>query len=102
MPHSLSSIERSEWQSPQCVTFISTSSGSNGPGSKLNGKRGQGILHCRGVVTFGLQNLDYFAPTRTIGKGTMDKDDVLHRLRRDLLSKALESRECKPCRRRHA
>ena len=37
MPQSLSSMERSEWQRPQCDTAISTSSSPSGPGSYSNG-----------------------------------------------------------------
>jgi hypothetical protein len=33
IPHSLLSIDRSEWQMPQAVTLISTWSGPSGPGS---------------------------------------------------------------------
>jgi hypothetical protein len=44
------------------------------------GKRGQAILHHRDVVAFGLKDRDYLRPTRVIGEGTVDEDDV-HRLR---------------------
>src|SRR5215468_10503417 len=36
MPHSLSSMDRSEWQTPQCDTAISTCSSPSGPGSYSN------------------------------------------------------------------
>ena len=35
-PHSLSSMDRSEWQMPQCETAISTCSSPSGPGSYSN------------------------------------------------------------------
>src|SRR5690606_2815920 len=49
-PHSLSSIDRSEWQTPQCSTVISTSSAPSGPGSYSKGSSGApavGAAHAR-------------------------------------------------------
>src|SRR5262249_7056615 len=37
MPQSLSSIDKSEWQTPQCDTAISTSSSPSGPRSNSKG-----------------------------------------------------------------
>src|SRR5439155_2539911 len=65
-------------------------------------QRGKWILYRRHMKTLGLKQRNDFGPARPVRKGPMDKDDVLYRLRRDLLSKALECRECKRCHCRHA
>ena len=64
-------------------------------------QRRKWILHRRHMKTLDLKQRNDFGPARPVRKGPMDEDDVLYRLRRDLLSKALESLECKRCR-RHA
>jgi hypothetical protein len=54
-------------------------------------QRRKWILHRRYMKSLGFKQRNDFGPARPVRKGPMDEDDVLYRLRRNLLSNALES-----------